>query len=77
MPRKRTKTDKRLMVAGAAGFAASRIIPIPTPILILVGIFLGGVILWLGGRAIIRRRKEKRQDQHTAWTTFVRDRDVS
>ena len=77
MPRKRTKTDKRLMVAGVAGFAASRIIPIPAPILVFVGILLGGVVLWLSGRALIRRRKEKREDQKAAWTAFVRDRNVS
>lgn len=77
MPKSRTKTDKLLMVAAVAGFAASRIIPIPKPVLIVVGIIFGVAVLWLCGRALIRRRREKREDRKAAWAAFLRDRNVS
>ena len=76
MAKSSTKTDRVLMVVGVAGLAASRIIPVPTPILITFGIILSVTIIWLGGRALIHRRREKREDRQTAWKTFVRDRDV-
>lgn len=77
MPKSRTKTDKLLIVAAVAGFAASRIIPIPKPVLIIVVTIFGITVLWLCGRALIRRQREKREDQKAAWAAFLRDRNVS
>jgi flagellar biosynthesis/type III secretory pathway M-ring protein FliF/YscJ len=65
------------MAAAVAGFAASRMLPIPKPILIVAGIIFAIAVLWLCGRAFIRRRREKREDHNTAWATFNRDRNVS
>lgn len=76
MPKSRTKTDKLLIVAAIAGFAASRIIPIPETALIVIGILFGAAILWLCGRAFFRKRREKQEDRKTAWDTFIRNRNV-
>ncbi|BBD98725.1 hypothetical protein SAMIE_1022260 [Sphingobium amiense] len=77
MARSYTKTDKFLMAGGALGLAASRIIPVPKPVLIVVGVIVGLLALWLSVRALIRRRKEKLEDRDAAWNAFVRDRNVS
>ena len=76
MAKSRIQIDRWTVVA-VAGFAASRIILIPTPILIICGVLFGIAVIWLGGRALIRRRKEKGEDQKAAWTAFVRDRHIS
>ena len=65
------------MAGGALGFAASRIIPVPKPVLIVVGAIVGLLALWLSARALIRRRREKLKDREAAWNAFVRDRNVS
>ncbi|WP_140419315.1 hypothetical protein [Sphingobium sp. Z007] len=77
MARSYTKTDKFLMAAGALGFAASRIIPVPRPVLIVIGVVVGLLALWLSAKALIRRRREKLEDRDAAWDAFVRDRNVS
>ena len=77
MARSYTKTDKFLMAGGALGFAASRIIPVPKPVLIVVGVIVGLLALWLSARALTRRRREKLEDREAAWNAFVRDRNVS
>lgn len=76
MPKLRTNTDKLLLVAAVAGFAASRIIPIPKPVLMVAGILFSAVILWLCGRVFFRKRQEKQEDRKNAWAAFVRDRNV-
>ncbi|PNP97513.1 hypothetical protein A8G00_21905 [Sphingobium sp. SA916] len=76
MAKKRIQIDRWTVVA-VAGFAASRIIPIPTPILIICGAIFGIAVVRIGGRALIRGRREKREDTQAAWATFVRDRNVS
>jgi hypothetical protein len=65
------------MAGGVLGFAASRIIPVPKPVLIVVGAIFGLLALCLFVRALIRKRKEKLEYCNAAWTTFVRDRNVS
>ena len=71
------KTDRLLMVAAIAGFAASRLLTVPRPLLIALGALAGVAILWLCIRALIRRRREKRKDRATAWARFIRDRNIS
>ena len=65
MPKLRTNTDKLLLVAAVAGFAASRIIPIPKPVLMVAGILFSAVILWLCGRVFFRKRQENRKIERT------------
>ena len=60
------KTDRLLMVAAIAGLAASRLFPMPRPLLIALGVLAGVAIIWLAIRALIRRRREKREDRVTA-----------
>ncbi len=77
MSKLRTRSDRLLMVAAVAGFAASRIIPVPKPVLIVVGAVFSVLVVWLCGRALIRKRQEKLEDRKATWNAFVQDRNVS
>lgn len=77
MARSYTTTDKFLMAGASLGFAGSHIIPVPKPLLIVVGVMVGLLALWLSAKALIRRRREKLEDRDAAWDAFVRDRNVS
>ena len=77
MSKLRIRSDRLLMVAAVAGFAASRIIPVPKPVLIVVGAVFSVLVVWVCGRALIRKRQEKLADRKATWNAFVQDRNVS